>query len=85
MSCTGAGLVGVVLTAVLPTTLEDLLAVGLAALGGYVALLNLPLRRGEAKAKLERVATNFSKVTATGLNGVSELHTSLYVGTQGQD
>ena len=85
MCWTGAGLVGVVLTAVLPTTLEDLLAVGLAALGGYVALLNLPLRRGEAKAKLERVATNFSKVTATRINRMSDLHTSLYVGTLQQD
>jgi hypothetical protein len=54
--------VGVVLTWVLPTTLEDALAIVLAGLAGYVALLNLPLRRAEAKAKLERVANNFIQV-----------------------
>lgn len=59
---TGAGLVGVVLTWVLPTTLEDALAIVLAGLAGYVALLNLPLRRAEAKAKVERVANNFIQV-----------------------
>ena len=53
---------GVVLTWVLPTTLEDALAIVLAGLAGYVALLNLPLRRAEAKAKLERVANNFIQV-----------------------
>ena len=58
----GAGLVGVVLTWILPTTLEDVLAIVLAGLAGYVALLNLPLRRAEAKAKLERVANNFIQV-----------------------
>ncbi len=51
-----------VLTAVLPNILEDALAVALAAAVGYLALLNLPLRRGEAKAKVERVAANFAKV-----------------------
>ena len=50
------------LTTVLPSTLEDALALALAGLAGYVALLNLPLRRAEAKAKLERVATNFVQV-----------------------
>ena len=40
-------------TTVLPTTLEDVLALSLAGLAGYLALLNLPLRRAEAKAKLE--------------------------------
>ncbi len=49
-------------TWILPSTLEDLLAIGLAGLAGYVALLNLPLRRAEAKSKLERVANNFLQV-----------------------
>ncbi len=53
---------GVVLTWILPNTLEDVLAIVLAGLAGYVALLNLPLRRSEAKTKLERVANNFVKV-----------------------
>lgn len=50
------------LTVFLPSTLEDVLAVALAGLLGYVALLNLPLRRAEAKAKLEKVASNFITV-----------------------
>ena len=58
----GAGLFGVVLTWVLPTTLEDLLAASLAGLAGYVALLNLPLKRAEAKNKLQRVADQFLQV-----------------------
>lgn len=51
-----------VLTWVLPTTLEDLLAASLAGLAGYIALLNLPLKRAEAKAKLRRAADGFMKV-----------------------
>ncbi|KAK9834814.1 hypothetical protein WJX81_000733 [Elliptochloris bilobata] len=57
----GAGALGLVLTAVLPNILEDALAVALAAAVGYLALLNLPLRRAEAKGKVERVAANFAK------------------------
>ena len=49
-------------TWILPSTLEDILAIVLAGLAGYVALLNLPLRRAEAKAKLEKVANNFIQV-----------------------
>ena len=55
-------MVGVVATWILPSTLEDILAIVLAGLAGYVALLNLPLRRAEAKGKLERVASNFIQV-----------------------
>ena len=55
-------MVGVVATWILPNTLEDILAIVLAGLAGYVALLNLPLRRAEAKGKLERVANNFIQV-----------------------
>ena len=46
----------------LPTTLEDLLAVAVGGAVGYAALLNLPLKRGDAKEKLARVATNFAEV-----------------------
>ena len=51
-----------VLTWVLPTTLEDVLAASLAGLAGYIALLNLPLKRAEAKAKLQSVADSFLQV-----------------------
>ncbi|BDA44834.1 probable transmembrane GTPase FZO-like, chloroplastic [Coccomyxa sp. Obi] len=74
-SAIGAGAVGVVLTWILPNTLEDVLAIVLAGLAGYVALLNLPLRRGEAKAKLERVANNFIKEVEERLK--AELESSL--------
>ena len=60
----GAGALGLGLTAVLPNVLEDALALALAAAVGYLALLNLPLRRAEAKAKVERVAGNFAKARA---------------------
>lgn len=49
-SATGLGLV---LTTVLPNTLEDLLAVGLSAAIGYTSLLNIPVRRMEAKKKVK--------------------------------
>ncbi|EIE21598.1 hypothetical protein COCSUDRAFT_30102 [Coccomyxa subellipsoidea C-169] len=74
-SAVGAGLVGVVLTWILPTTLEDVLAIVLTGLAGYVALLNLPLRRAEAKAKLERVANNFIQEVEDRLK--AELESSL--------
>ena len=64
-----------VLTWILPNTLEDVLAIVLAGLAAYVALLNLPLRRGEAKAKLERVANNFIKVRPLpSLSGLGQHH-----------
>lgn len=56
-SAAGAGAVGVLLTTVLPTTLEDILALGLSAAIGYASILNLPLRRAEAKKKVDAAAT----------------------------
>ena len=58
----GAGAFGVLMTAVLPTTVEDLLALSLAAMVGYVSILNLPMRRAEAKRKLEHVTNTFAQV-----------------------
>ena len=49
----GAGAFGVLLTTVLPTTMEDLLALGLSAAIAYASVLNLPLRRAETKKKAE--------------------------------
>ena len=57
-----------VLTWVLPTGLEDVLAASLAGLAGYVALLNLPLKRGQAKAKLQQAADEFLRVSCLGRN-----------------
>lgn len=53
-SATGLGLV---LTSVLPNTLEDLLAVGLSAAIGYTSLLNIPVRRMEAKKKVKTLVS----------------------------
>ena len=49
-----------VLTALLPTFGEDALSLALASVGAYVGVLNLPLRRGEVKAKLVRAADAFA-------------------------
>ena len=46
----------------LPTTLEDALALALAASVGYASILSLPLRRREAKDKLEAVASDYGQV-----------------------
>lgn len=48
-----AGGLALVLTYILPTTLEDLLALGLSAAVGYTSLLNIPVRRMEAKKKIK--------------------------------
>jgi GTP-binding protein EngB required for normal cell division len=56
----GAGAFGLVLTSVLPTALEDLLALGLAAAAGYASVLNLPLRRAAAKNKVDAAAAELS-------------------------
>ena len=59
----GAGAFGVLLTSILPTTVEDLLALSLAGMAGYVSILNLPMRRAEAKRKLESVTNTFSQAS----------------------
>ncbi|KFM26711.1 Uncharacterized protein in xynA 3'region [Auxenochlorella protothecoides] len=51
----GAGVAGFFATTILPTTLEDLLALALASAVGYVSVVNLPLRRAEAKRRLEEL------------------------------
>ena len=53
---------GLFLTSILQSTWEDLLAVALAGLAGYVAVLGLPLRRGDIKGKLEKAAASLAEV-----------------------
>ena len=62
--CAGAGVLGIISTFVLPNTLEDLFALAIGGLVGYAALLNLPLRRNDAKEKLQRAATDFAEVVS---------------------
>ncbi|CAH8283628.1 unnamed protein product [Eruca vesicaria subsp. sativa] len=51
-----AGLSASLLTSVLPTTLEDLLALGLCSAGGYVAIANFPYRRQAIIGKVNKAA-----------------------------
>ncbi|KAG6542178.1 hypothetical protein Mapa_016410 [Marchantia paleacea] len=56
-----AGVTASVLTSVLPTTLEDLLALGICTAGGFVGIWNLPAKRQDIKNKISRVADNLTK------------------------
>lgn len=58
----GAGVAGFFATTLLPTTLEDLLALALASAVGYVSVINLPLRRAEAKRRLEELTLGILEV-----------------------
>ncbi|KAK3019606.1 hypothetical protein RJ639_005025 [Escallonia herrerae] len=51
-----AGLSASLLTSVLPTTLEDLLALGLCSAGGLVAISRFPARRQQVVDKVKRTA-----------------------------
>ncbi|CAI0448911.1 unnamed protein product [Linum tenue] len=51
-----AGLLASLLTSVLPTTLEDLLALGFCSAGGYIAILNFPARRRAMIDKVNKIA-----------------------------
>ncbi|XP_057484271.1 probable transmembrane GTPase FZO-like, chloroplastic isoform X1 [Actinidia eriantha] len=51
-----AGLSASLLTSVLPTTLEDLLALGLCSAGGLLAISNFPARRQKTVDKVKRTA-----------------------------
>lgn len=62
---TGAQGIGLLAASALGNTLEDLLALTVAGLASYVAVLNLPLKRSEIKSKVGKVAGNFvESVTA---------------------
>ncbi|GAV57786.1 MMR_HSR1 domain-containing protein, partial [Cephalotus follicularis] len=51
-----AGLSASLLTSVLPTTLEDLLALSLCSAGGFIAVSNFPARRQRLVDKVNRIA-----------------------------
>ncbi|EEF41711.1 conserved hypothetical protein [Ricinus communis] len=51
-----AGLSASLLTSVLPTTLEDLLALGLCSAGGFIAISSFPYRKQEMVDKVRRIA-----------------------------
>jgi len=55
----GAQGLGLLAAGWLGNTLEDLLALTVAGMASYVAVLNLPLKRSDIKAKVAKVANNF--------------------------
>ncbi len=59
---TGALGLGWLSTWFLSGTLEDLLALGLAAAVAYVSVVNLPLKRREAKDRLHELCSDFVQV-----------------------
>lgn len=56
-----AGLSASLLTSVLPTTLEDLLALGFCSVGGLLAISNFPGRRKEAIEKVRKAADGLAQ------------------------
>lgn len=56
-----ASLLASLLTSVLPTTLEDLLALGLCSAGGYIAIANFPVRRQKVVEKVKRTADSLAR------------------------
>jgi hypothetical protein len=54
-------------------TLEDLLALTVAGLASYVAVLNLPLKRSDIKAKVARVAGNFADSVTSAMAEVGSV------------
>ena len=69
----GAAGVAAVLTSVLPTTLEDLMALALAGGLSYISFLSWPLKRGEIKgevaAKYDGVAAELDAALGEELEG----------------
>lgn len=62
-----AGLSASVLTSVLPTTLEDLIALTLCSVGGLYGVWKLPQRRIEVKGKVQRIADSFATKLETAM------------------
>lgn len=56
-----ASLLASLLTSVLPTTLEDLLALGICSAGGYIAVANFPVRRQKVVDKVKRTADSLAR------------------------
>ncbi|KAJ9171956.1 hypothetical protein P3X46_015250 [Hevea brasiliensis] len=56
-----AGLSASLLTSVLPTTLEDLLALGLCSAGGFIAISNFPSRKRGVIDKICRIADGLAR------------------------
>ncbi|GKC43854.1 hypothetical protein Tco_1061576, partial [Tanacetum coccineum] len=62
-----ASLLASLLTSVLPTTLEDLLALGICSAGGYIAVANFPVRRQKVVDKVKRTADSLARKLEEGM------------------
>ncbi|CAI9107845.1 OLC1v1007315C1 [Oldenlandia corymbosa var. corymbosa] len=62
-----AGLSASLLTSVLPTTLEDLLALGICSAGGFVAISNFPARRQVVIGKVKRAGDALARELEEGM------------------
>lgn len=63
----GAQGIGLLSASVLRSTLEDFLVLAVAGMASYVAVLNLPLKRSEIKAKVGNRANNFVEGVAAAM------------------
>lgn len=78
----GTAVVAFILTAILPTTLEDILALCLAGALAYISLLSWPIKRGDIKGALSErygsLATSIEGELKSELDsGVSKLRTQV--------
>jgi hypothetical protein len=69
---TGAQGIGLLSASLLRSTLEDFLVLAVAGMASYVAVLNLPLKRSEIKAKVGNRANNFVDGVAAAMAEVRE-------------
>ncbi len=63
----------------LGSTIEDVLALAVAGLASYVAVLNLPLRRADIKAKVSKVARNYVDTVTDTMRQVGACATQMGV------
>eukprot|EP00803_Ostreobium_quekettii_P011469 evm.model.scf_3258.1 EVM.evm.TU.scf_3258.1 scf_3258:5409-10103(-) len=61
--------IGFALTILLPDTSSDFLSIALSLLLGYVAVLNLPLQRGDVKGRVRRLGAELGKELNRRLQG----------------
>ncbi|VFQ76214.1 unnamed protein product [Cuscuta campestris] len=73
-----AGFSASVLTSILSTTLEDILALGLCSVAGFLAISNFPARRRQAVDKVKRIADGLAREIEEAMQK-DVLETSLYL------
>lgn len=69
----GAQGIGLLATSLIGNTLEDILALTVAGMASYVAVLNLPLKRSDIKAKVAQRASKFVEGVTAAMAEVGRL------------